>query len=145
MKSMKKNQENNSLKKSHNAPESDCLLDDIGILNLAAAPKMRDAPPQNGLCVNMGPQIFFPFTHDEESGPEFRKKYIEARLNTETAKNLCHKCHVVKECFEYSIHHEKYGIWAGLTERQRQTIRRRLKIKLVQREPINLIPGMNLR
>jgi hypothetical protein len=136
MKSTKKNQKSNMPKNA---------IGDTEILNLTIAPEMRDEPPRNGLCADMGPQIFFPFTLDEQSGPEFRKKYIEARSNTQTAKEMCHQCHVINECFAYSVYHEKYGIWAGLTERQRQTIRRRLKIKLIQREPINMIPGMNLR
>jgi hypothetical protein len=43
------------------------------------------------------------------------------------------------------MYHEPYGIWGGLTEREREQLRRKLKISMVPREPVNNLPGMSLR
>lgn len=36
---------------------------------------------------------------------------------------LCGSCPVRRACAEHAIRHEDYGIWAGLTERQREELR----------------------
>lgn len=50
------------------------------------------------------------------------------------AKRLCHQCPVIEECLTYSLYHEEFGLWGGMTERQRRILRRRLKIKLIKPE-----------
>lgn len=107
-------------------------------------PTRIDKPPLDGKCKSVGPEIFFPHTERDDS-ENFKANYVEARDNTKQAIELCNECDRIKECFAYSIYHEMYGIWAGTTERQRKTLRRRMKIKLIPREPIIMIPGMNLK
>jgi WhiB family redox-sensing transcriptional regulator len=68
------------------------------------------------LCAQTDPEAFFP----EKGG------------STREAKRVCRGCEVRAECLEYALEHdERFGIWGGLSERER----RRLK-----REPI---PGLD--
>lgn len=106
-------------------------------------PERIDVPPIDGACKDYGPEIFFP--HADREDENFQSSYIEARENTKLAIEICNDCSKITQCFAYSMYHEKYGIWAGLTERERKTLRRRLKIQLIPREPIIMIPGMNLK
>ena len=39
------------------------------------------------------------------------------------AIKICSGCTVVKECLDYSLPHEPFGIWGGLDEQQRLRIR----------------------
>ena len=55
------------------------------------------------------PDIFFP-----ERGASTRK-----------AKELCNSCIAQEHCLEYAIvNAEKFGIWGGLSERERRKIRK---------------------
>lgn len=108
------------------------------------APERIDFPPKNGDCLGHDPAIFFPHaTKDGES--DFSTEVRVANANTKMAKLICQDCKQIDHCFAYSIHHERYGIWAGLTERERMTVRRRLNIKTVQKDPMNIITGLSLR
>lgn len=62
---------------------------------------------QYALCRETDPDEFFP--------PEKRM--------ARTAKAVCRRCEVRPECLEFALaHNEEYGIWAGLTYRERQVI-----------------------
>lgn len=63
-----------------------------------------------GACVGVtNERIFFPQRGDKVS----------------PAKKICATCTVRVECLEYALdHHEKFGIWGGLSERQRRKLRR---------------------
>ena len=38
---------------------------------------------------------------------------------------MCRSCEVRVECLEYALSHaEKFGIWGGLSERERRRVRR---------------------
>ncbi len=67
-----------------------------------------------GACYgNAETEIFYPDTSDEKD-PRVIK-----------AKAACGSCAVSATCLEYSLtHREKYGIWGGLTERERRRILR---------------------
>ncbi len=39
------------------------------------------------------------------------------------AKALCRACPVIAECREWAMAHEKYGVWGGLSENERQRLR----------------------
>lgn len=39
------------------------------------------------------------------------------------AVKICSECTVAKECLEYSLSHEPFGIWGGLNEQQRLRMR----------------------
>jgi WhiB family redox-sensing transcriptional regulator len=59
-------------------------------------------------CLGVDPELFFP----------------ERGELTETAKAVCHACTVRLECLDYAIvNSEKFGIWGGLSERERRRIR----------------------
>lgn len=60
-------------------------------------------------CLHVDPELFFP----ESSG------------STSEAKGVCHSCAVRPECLEYALRHgEKFGIWGGMTERERRRLMR---------------------
>ena len=45
--------------------------------------------------------------------------------STREAKRICSGCEVRAECLEYALaHDERFGIWGGLSERERRRLRR---------------------
>jgi WhiB family redox-sensing transcriptional regulator len=63
-----------------------------------------------GLCAQTDPEAFFP-----EKGASARE-----------AKRICSRCEVRLECLDDAIRSdERFGIWGGLSERERRTLRRR--------------------
>ena len=61
-------------------------------------------------CLRVDPELFFP-----ERGASSRE-----------AKSVFAGCAVRLECLEYALrNHEKFGIWGGLSERERRRLRRR--------------------
>jgi hypothetical protein len=59
-------------------------------------------------CRGADPEIFFP----------------ERGASTEPARAVCRRCPVTIECLGYALDHgEKLGIWGGLSERQRRSVR----------------------
>ena len=60
-------------------------------------------------CLGVDPDLFFP----------------ERGASTREAKAVCRGCEVRLECLEYALEHgEKFGIWGGLSERERRRVRR---------------------
>jgi WhiB family transcriptional regulator, redox-sensing transcriptional regulator len=60
-------------------------------------------------CLDADPEAFFP----EKGG------------STREAKQICAVCPVREECLEYALQHEeRFGIWGGLSERERRRARR---------------------
>ena len=60
-------------------------------------------------CANVDPDLFFP----------------ERGESTSEAKAVCFTCPVREECLEYALRAgEKFGIWGGMSERERRRIRR---------------------
>src|SRR5215475_6939506 len=61
------------------------------------------------LCAQTDPEAFFP----EKGG------------STREAKKVCRSCEVRAECLEYALEHdERFGIWGGLSERERRRLKR---------------------
>ena len=61
------------------------------------------------LCAQTDPEAFFP----EKGG------------STREAKRVCRSCDVRSECLEYALgHDERFGIWGGLSERERRRLKR---------------------
>ncbi|WP_442928933.1 WhiB family transcriptional regulator [Modestobacter sp. VKM Ac-2981] len=64
---------------------------------------------ERALCAETDPEAFFP----EKGG------------STREAKKICTGCEVRAECLEYALTmDERFGIWGGLSERERRRLRR---------------------
>ncbi|AVJ50256.1 WhiB family transcription factor [Mycobacterium phage Mendokysei] len=64
---------------------------------------------ERALCAQTDPDAFFP----DKGG------------STKEAKAICAGCDVRDECLEYALaHDERFGIWGGLSERERRSIKR---------------------
>lgn len=98
----------------------------------------RDELPRGGNCAGMNPTIWFPLAERRRPG-HFSDNYRKAKANTELAKQICGDCHIKVECLAYSLYHEMFGIWGGMTEGERQKLRVKMNISLVPREPLNLL------
>ena len=62
-----------------------------------------------GNCATRPPDTFFP----------------SDGVGVEIAKRICEGCPVQEPCLEYALQNgEKFGIWGGMSERERRRIRR---------------------
>jgi WhiB family redox-sensing transcriptional regulator len=65
---------------------------------------------ERALCAQTDPEAFFP----EKGG------------STRDAKKVCVGCDVRGECLDYAlVHDERFGIWGGLSERERRKLKKR--------------------
>lgn len=63
----------------------------------------------DALCSQTDPEAFFP----EKGG------------STRDAKRICESCDVRQQCLDYALENdERFGIWGGLSERERRKLRR---------------------
>jgi WhiB family redox-sensing transcriptional regulator len=66
---------------------------------------------EEALCAQTDPEAFFP----EKGG------------STREAKRVCGRCEVRGDCLSYALaHDERFGIWGGLSERERRRLKRRV-------------------
>lgn len=71
-------------------------------------------------CRGCDPNLFFP----EHGGP------------TDDAKAVCMSCPVRVECLEFALQNvEKFGIWGGISERERRRLRRERGISETRPRP----------
>jgi hypothetical protein len=64
---------------------------------------------ERALCAQTDPEAFFP----EKGG------------STREAKRVCTSCEVRAECLEYALaNDERFGIWGGLSERERRRLKK---------------------
>ncbi len=69
----------------------------------------EDQWQERALCAQTDPEAFFP----EKGG------------STREAKRICLGCEVRDECLDYALaHDERFGIWGGLSERERRRLKR---------------------
>ena len=62
----------------------------------------------SALCAQVDPEVFFP----DKGG------------STKEAKRICQGCEVRSECLEYALEREeRFGVWGGLSERERRAKR----------------------
>jgi WhiB family redox-sensing transcriptional regulator len=51
--------------------------------------------------------------------------FPERGASTRRAKAICGACEVQNECLDFALRHgEKFGIWGGMSERERRRVRR---------------------
>lgn len=85
----------------------------IGVPSVRRADPIDDgelAWQADALCAQTDPEAFFP----EKGG------------STRDAKKVCAACTVRSECLEYALSNdERFGIWGGLSERERRRLRKR--------------------
>lgn len=68
-------------------------------------------------CADVDPDLFFP----------------ERGASQKEAKAVCKGCVVREDCLEYALANgEKFGIWGGLSERERRRIRRQRALARAQ-------------
>lgn len=79
----------------------------------AIADLLGNAPEwqERALCAQTDPEAFYP----------------ETGGSTREAKRICGRCVVRAECLEYAVgQRERFGIWGGLSERERRKLERRV-------------------
>jgi WhiB family redox-sensing transcriptional regulator len=80
----------------------------LGIVPLADVEEL--GWQERALCAQTDPEAFFP----EKGG------------STREAKKVCLSCEVRVECLEYALEQdERFGIWGGLSERERRRLKKR--------------------
>ena len=84
----------------------------LGVPGLRPADTELENPlswQSDSLCAQTDPEAFFP----EKGG------------STRDAKKICTTCEVKAQCLEYALQNdERFGIWGGLSERERRRLRR---------------------
>jgi WhiB family redox-sensing transcriptional regulator len=87
------------------APETPPLADLFDLMDSADDQDWRE----RALCAQTDPEAFFP----EKGG------------STREGKLICSRCEVRADCLQYAMDHdERFGIWGGLSERERRRLRR---------------------
>ena len=72
---------------------------------------------EDAACREYDNVLFF----GEEGESELEKQSREAH-----AKAVCHRCPVLEPCLEFAMEtNQKYGIWGGLTDKERASLKRR--------------------
>ena len=70
-----------------------------------------------GLCRGNHASLFFPPSTTERKEDRDRREH--------KAKAVCTVCMVKAECLEFAlVNGEKFGIWGGMSERERRRLRR---------------------
>lgn len=78
-------------------------------LTEASSQEADDQWQERALCAQTDPEAFFP----EKGG------------STREAKRICLGCDVRDACLEYALaNDERFGIWGGLSERERRRLKR---------------------
>jgi WhiB family transcriptional regulator, redox-sensing transcriptional regulator len=59
-------------------------------------------------------------------GPDRPESELEKQAREERAKAVCQRCPVLEACLEFALEtNQKYGIWGGLTDKERASLKRR--------------------
>jgi WhiB family redox-sensing transcriptional regulator len=83
------------------------VVDTLAILDCGAV-TADEQWRERALCAQTDPEAFFP----EKGG------------STRAAKAICRGCDVAQQCLAYALDNdERYGIWGGLSERERRRLK----------------------
>lgn len=72
-------------------------------------------------CHSMPNKMFYP----ENEQRKLEKESI-AR-----ARAICFDCPILQQCYDHSIRHEEFGLWAGMSPHQRRAVRTAEKIEFI--------------
>jgi WhiB family redox-sensing transcriptional regulator len=90
-------------------PQLSLVPERIEVAPATIDPADDDQWQERALCAQTDPEAFFP----EKGG------------STREAKRICMGCEVRDRCLEYALaHDERFGIWGGLSERERRRLKR---------------------
>ena len=88
---------------------TETIAGSVGIFGQVAEDAEELVWQERALCAQTDPEAFFP----EKGG------------STREAKRVCGGCEVRAECLGYALEHdERFGIWGGLSERERRRLKR---------------------
>ena len=83
---------------------------DAGVAGFSTLEDGEQTWHERALCAETDPEAFFP----EKGG------------STREEKKICTGCEVRADCLEFALSNgERFGIWGGLSERERRRLRRR--------------------
>ena len=83
-----------------------------------SAQRHEDVWQLRAACRGPHAAVFFP-------PPRFERKH-ERLAREADAKGICLSCDVREECLEYALaNDERFGIWGGLSERERRKLKKR--------------------
>jgi WhiB family redox-sensing transcriptional regulator len=103
-----------SLRRPSGVPD-DWFVDPVSLGVPGVRPVDADDNPlawqSDSLCAQTDPEAFFP----EKGG------------STRDAKRICQTCEVKAQCLDYALQNdERFGIWGGLSERERRKLRKQV-------------------
>lgn len=81
-------------------------------------------------CSTVDPELFFP-----QEVQISKTKIISKYVNLKAAKEICSTCPLQVACLEYGLRNHELGIWGGLTETQRDGLRKSNRINATRRVP----------
>lgn len=91
------------------------------IIGVAVSPVANRYPVwESPTCATTDPEAWY----EQNRNPFIRNKQYNA------LRKICAKCPMLRECFNYAVHHESYGFWGGTTPKERETLRAEYGIML---------------
>ncbi len=78
---------------------------------------------ESPLCAEIGAEFFY----DEDDNTIDKESVITSQR---IAKSICAKCQHAADCAEWGLYRERWGIWGGLTPKERIVIRQNRRITL---------------
>lgn len=69
-------------------------------------------------CASIGVELFYRDPDSMESNSINEQKKVIG---------ICQSCPCLKECADWGIYKERWGIWGGLTPKDREKLRRRMR------------------
>lgn len=96
-------------RRAGNAEVEKLIVQDTNTIRLPLSEVEELNWQERALCAETDPESFFP----EKGG------------STREAKRICLGCEVREWCLDYALaHDERFGIWGGLSERERRRLKR---------------------
>lgn len=96
---------------------------------------MIQVPPDNGLCIGQPVEWWYPDLLTRNP----REIRMQMRMNSEKALTICGQCPVIETCRDYALGWELYGIWGGMTEKERRDYRLKNNIPYLRPSPSEVV------